>query len=364
MKMNKLSAALLSCSLSAMAGLASAETPTLKQVLGASGITATGYVDAAFTYFDSDAGSYSPNYFDGTAKETFRFKQAGLTLAAQPSEGFGALVNVTAGDDANMIHSLNSGAATNIDVTQAFVQYAGSGVTVIGGKFNTLAGAEVIAPTGNTNISRSTAFLNILPFTHTGARVSYAPASSLTFYAGSNNGWDEAVDAVNDEKTTELGVSWTSDMVSLAVYGYLGADNSGPDALDRNLIDAVLIIKPTSSLALVVNYDMFEEESGTPGVEDNEATALNVYLNYQATEKLRGSLRYEVFSDDDGVRLGQGVDVEITGLTLTVGYAPTPAFEVRGEVRQDDADDKKIFMKDGVADETQMYAAVEALYKF
>lgn len=359
MKMNKLSAALLGVSLSAVAGTAFAAAPTLKEVLGASGITATGYVDAAFTYFDTDAGSYSPNYFDNIAKESFRFKQAALTIASQPADGFGALVNVTAGDDANFIHSGNGGSADNIDVTQAYVQYAGSGLTVIGGKFNTLAGAEVIAPTGNTNISRSIAFLNILPFTHTGVRVSYAPMSSLTLYAGQNNGWDLANDT-NDSKTIELGASWTSDMVSVAVYGYSGKETVLPDELDRTLIDAVLTVKPIKDLAIVVNYDMFEQE--VAGGSDAEAAALNVYLNYQATEQLRGSLRYEIFEDDDGARLG-AVDNEVTGLTLTVGYAPKPNFEIRGEVRQDSAD-QPIFTKDGVADDEQNYFAVEGIYKF
>ena len=41
---------------------------------------------------------------------------------------------------------------------QAYAQYATGNWTIIGGKFVTLAGAEVIAPTGNTNFSRSLLF--------------------------------------------------------------------------------------------------------------------------------------------------------------------------------------------------------------
>ncbi|MCE8424078.1 MAG: outer membrane beta-barrel protein, partial [Candidatus Methanoperedens sp.] len=48
--------------------------------------------------------------------------------------------------------------------------------------------------TGNTNITRSIAFLNAIPFTHTGARFAFAPTDTLTLYAGLNNGWDQQKD--------------------------------------------------------------------------------------------------------------------------------------------------------------------------
>lgn len=369
MKLTKLSIALLGCA-SMTAGVASAAAPTLKEVLGASDITVSGFVDGGYTYFDTDAGSatgtasVNSNYMDG-AYNSFRFKQGGLTIASQPAEGFGALVNVTAGDDAVAIHS-SDGSTGNIDVTQAFVQYASSGFTVIGGKYNTLAGAEVIAPTGNTNISRSVAFLWSLPFTHTGVRVSYAAPGAVTLYAGYNNGWDQAQDGGpggsdgNGYKTTELGVSWApADIFNGAVYSYVGDGGYADGGNKKTLIDVVATIKPIAPLAIVINYDTDKIE--TTGA-DYKWDAINLYLNYQISEKLRTSLRAEQFNDKDGWNFGT-VDNKITGLTLTVGYSPVPAFELRGEVRQDKAD-AAVYTKDGVADDTQVYAAVEGIYKF
>ncbi|MDI1301330.1 MAG: outer membrane beta-barrel protein [bacterium] len=361
MKLTKLSTALLGCA-AISAGAANAAAPTLKEVLGASEISVTGYADAAFTYMDTDSGTFSPNYFDNNSSNTFRFKQAGLTIASQPASGFGALVNLTGGDDANSIHSLNGGSTSNIDVTQAFVQYAGSGFTVIGGKFNTLAGAEVISPTGNTNISRSIAFLNALPFTHTGVRVSYAPVSTLTLYAGVNNGWDQADDQ-NKTKTTELGVSYAPvDMISGAVYAYLGGEGTSSPTQKLTLVDVIVTIKPIAPLAIILNYDMDKLKDGVAVGQDAKWTALNAYLNYQITDKLRTSLRLEQFDDKDGFKFG-APDNKIKGATLTVGYAPVPAFELRGEVRRDKAD-VAVFTKDGAAEDKQTYAAVEGLYKF
>ena len=394
MKLSRLAGAILLANVSlGMASVYAADAPTLKDVLGASGITITGYVDAAYTHLDaqtyrddgtgSPIATFGPNYFDENnsgANNAFALKQASITIAKQPSDGFGALVNLTTGSDATFIHS-NGAGANDYDVTQAFVQYAGSGLTVIGGKFNTLAGAEVIAPTGNTNISRSIAFLNALPFTHTGVRVSYAPASNVTLYLGSNNGWDAQKDT-NKSKTTELGISFTpTDMISAAVYAYSGGE--GSPAQTRTLIDTVITIKPTKELALVLNYDMGQQKEAstnlvTGATENAKWDAINVYVNYQFTDKLRTSLRLEQFNDKGVVfsspgvassyRLGltDGADPvkKVNGVTLTLGYAAADNFELRGEVRQDKAD-KEVYSEDGTSfTSKQMYFAVEGLYKF
>ena len=381
----------------AMSGAVLADAPTLKQVLDTSGITTTGYVDAAFTRYSVDPAEQlnpnQPNYFD-TDKSTFGVKQAGLTIASQPKEGFGALINLTAGSDADHIHSFGGSNSSNFDVTQAFVQYATGPFTAIAGKFNTLAGAEVIAPTGNTNISRSIAFLYAIPFTHTGVRLSYAATDALTFYAGLNNGWDQQTDE-NNSKTLELGAAWTAtDWLSIALQGYTGKEyvtqglvSNGtlvaPSTSDakgkRDLIDAVVTIKPTKELSLILNYDHGKQEKGgTPTNATGDATwkALVGYVNYQFTDEWRVSVRAEKFDDTDGYRLG-AVDLSTGDLnkatkeyTLTVGYAPSANFELRGEVREDKGD-KKIFVKSGsFADGTntnstnELAYAVEALYKF
>ena len=375
MKLSKLTCAIALSNLAMGASMVhAAGAPTLTDVLGASGITMTGYVDTAYTHFDSKSSNTPPNYFD-EGKSSFNLKQAAIQIAKQPAEGFGGLVNVTLGSDADAIKSfpyngtLGSTTATNsVDVTQAFVQYASGPLTVIGGKFNTLAGAEVIAPNGNTNISRSLAFLNAIAFTHTGIRVSYMPVSSLTLYLGSNNGWDQQKDT-NNGKTAELGASWTaSDMVSAAVYAYSGGETPavGADAQKRTLIDTVITVKPTKELALILNYDMGKQkDASTVKVGDAKWTAINLYVNYMFTDKLHGSLRLEQFDDKDGFKLGTigGMAQKVKGYTYTMGYAAADNFELRGEIREDKSN-QKAYMKDGSATDKQQYFAVEGLYKF
>ncbi|HSB97466.1 MAG TPA: outer membrane beta-barrel protein [Spongiibacteraceae bacterium] len=393
MAMKQLSKAV---ALAAMAtsGAVMADTPKLSEVLDASGIAITGYVDAAYTHYNNDVPS-PINYFDSD-KDGFNLKQAAITIASQPKEGFGALVNITTGSDAdcirsypynkNSIYTDNGGSDCSVngngfDVTQAFVQYATGPFTAIAGKFNTLAGAEVIAPTGNTNISRSIAFLNALPFTHTGVRLSVAPIDTLTLYAGLNNGWDQQTD-INNEKTVELGAVWNPvTMVSWAASIYNGKEPIVNPLTDedtntnRFLFDTVLTIKPTDSLAFIINYDYGKQEDAVlknnlTDTKDAEWTALVGYANYQFTDEWRVSLRGEVFDDKQDAKIGLAdlatgeASKKTKEWTLTVGYAPSKNFEVRGEVREDYADEDAFVKDDDSATDKQTFLALEALYKF
>src|SRR6202011_1279626 len=98
-------------------------------------------------------------------------------------------VDVMAGEDARVLHAAEDGHDNTVDIRQAFIQYAAGPVTVIAGKYVTLAGAEVINPTLNTNFSRSLLFFEE-PLTHTGIRGSYVLTEEFTVSGGANNGWN------------------------------------------------------------------------------------------------------------------------------------------------------------------------------
>src|ERR1700676_4925713 len=65
--------------------------PSVSDILDASGITLTGYVDGSFAYQHNDSSKKDYN--------TFALQQASFTLAKQPTSGFGALVQVIAGQN-------------------------------------------------------------------------------------------------------------------------------------------------------------------------------------------------------------------------------------------------------------------------
>src|SRR6266850_2213580 len=203
-----------------------ARAPTLSQVLDASGINVSGYLDAGYSYANRnvEAGGFSNRVFD-SQNNSFALHQFGLQVAKQPSRGFGGVVNITVGSDAQVIHSFPEATASTFDLTQAYGQYSTGGLTLMAGKFVTLAGSEVIWSPSNANFSRSILF-GAIPFTHTGVRASYTPSDTVTLYGGVNNGWDQLTDA-NRGKTIELGAMLNPiKPLTLTVSGYFGSDSA------------------------------------------------------------------------------------------------------------------------------------------
>jgi len=356
--------------------------PSLTDVLTASGVDLHGYVDAAYSYLSGMgifASGVADRVFD-TEPNSFNLHQAALTIDYQPKEGFGGLVNLTAGRDARIIASVGE-TTSNFDVTQAFVQYAHGPLTIIGGKFVTLAGAEVINSTQDTNYSRSILFGYAIPFSHTGARLTYAASDQLSVIVGVNNGWDQLQDA-NKQKTGELGVSFTpTKLFSLTVQGYSGVEQVSGGAFVgagihglRTLVDAVGTYNATSQLTFILNVDWGQQENVTSLVDGTSIKArwdgAAAYANYQVNDQWRLSVRAEYFDDKDGYRTG--VIQKWKEATLTLAYLPTKFIELRGEVRGDKSD-SNAFVKDaaffsgvagaGVTD-NQTSLGLEAVYKF
>lgn len=350
----------------ATGAVAAEKTPTLGDVLKASGLSVTGYVDVSYTNFDHETPAL--HVFD-TEGDSFNLHTVDIAVGYQPTDGWGGFVQLDFGPDANVFAAAGTGRADEFDVQEAYAQFTSGGLTVIGGKFATLAGAEVIESPANLNFSRSFLFGFAIPFTHTGVRATFTHSDSLKFIAGLNNGWDVLKEsaAANtfgteqaDDKTIELGVSATlSDALSLAASIYTGDEVGGGGIDTRSLLDLVLTFKITDALSFVLNYDQGEQDNALAGGGDAEWSGFAAYLNYKLSDTWRIAGRLEQFDDDDGFRTGTAQ--ELNEVTLTLGYAPTANSEIRFEVRQDESDED-VF--DGGADDSQRLFGVEAIFKF
>lgn len=354
--------------------------PTLGQVFEASGITESGYIDAGYGYIKNGAGFVGQRVFD-TNPNSFALNQVGLTLAKQPKEGFGGLVNVTVGRDATVIHSFpetGAPAGSTFDVTQAYAQWAGGPLTVIAGKFTTLSGTEVIAPTGNMNISRSMLFGSV-PFTHTGVRGTWALSDTISLIAGVNNGWDQLTDA-NKGKTLELGLTANPvKPLNIALSAYSGKENlaqsgatlAGADGT-RTSVDLVVSYQITDPLSVGIEYLNVQQKNYVNLTDGSTMTGkfsgFAGYVTYMFSPKFRGTVRLEATDDKDGERFGQVVGGTVVQkykeATLTLAYLPADSFELRGEVRQDSADQKVFSDSQGNTSKSQSSVAFSALYKF
>ncbi|HWG75299.1 MAG TPA: outer membrane beta-barrel protein [Steroidobacteraceae bacterium] len=342
--------------------------PSITDILMSSGITASGYVDATFSAFGY-SGSQLVNGVEVShpgGYDTFNFQQAGLTLAYQPSAGFGALINpvVTsynsiyaenyAPDSNYYLHTAGSGpGAPAFAIYQGYAQYVTGAWSVIAGKFATLAGAEVYAPPGNANVTRSLLF-TFEPLTHTGVRATYAPSSKFSFIIGANNGWFDSGDesSFGAPKTLEVGIALNpTKTLAWTLQDYFGSDYIplyGTHA-DIELFDTVLTWTITSQLILVGSVD-YGDVASLGAIPSANWWGVAGYVNYQFNPKWRLSLRGEYLDDADGFLTdaaavgGVGSPLPAPGeealkeVTLTFGWDPVSHLELRIEGRYDDPD--------------------------
>jgi len=342
----------------AVAPASEAATPTLREVLEASGIDLNGYVDGGYTYMTADTGG-SLRVFD-TEHSSFNLDQVAAVLAYQPETGAGVLVNVIAGDDADLISSNGSSSGDNFDVTQAFVQYSTGWATLQVGKYVTLNGAEVIDSRGNANASRSILFGYAIPFTHTGVRATFPLTEAITLIAGVNNGWDQLKD-LNSQKTVELGIGVSAGALSVFASGYAGKEPVAAGDGLRTIADVVVTLTASDALTFTVNGDFGTQEDGVAPGEDAEWSGIAGYANLQLAPRWRGSLRAEYFDDQDGFRTG--FVQKWKEVTLTVCHSLSDTFDLMFEVRGDSSN-TDAFVEDGTATDENASVNFKALYSF
>ena len=381
---------------------ASTPAPADPPIFSILGFDLTGYVDVGYTRL-SGRGAFNttpsgpaatiggPDRVFDYRRNGFDLHQVAFTLANQPKEGFGGVLNLTLGRDADVIAAYKTGPSrgdgcnlatgqsstgkcrkTGYDFTQVFAQYATGPATLMLGKYVTLAGAEVINSTADSNFSRSILFGYAIPFTHTGLRLNYAATDTLTLIGGVNNGWDDLRDT-NSGKTIELGASYAPvKEFSIGGQFYSGKErvgglvNTGPEGT-RSLFDAVATFNATDKLTFILNYDYATQANAASvtatGASRAKWSGLAGYANYQIDESWKISLRGEYFDDRDGYRTG--VAQKWKEVTLTVGYTPIKNLELRGEVRGDRSNVPAFVKSDNTsASKSERSVGLEAIYKF
>ncbi len=336
--------------------------PTLSQIFDASGVSLTGYIDTAYSHASKEVETAPSGRVFDAQNSSFVLHQVGLTIAKQPKEGFGGLVNVTMGKDAEVINAADGSNASTFNLTQAFAQYATGGLTVIAGKFLTLQGTEVIASPSDVNFSRSLLFFGE-PVTHTGLRGTYAFNDKISLIAGVNNGILNSATDNNNGKTLEVGAIITPiKPLSITISDLNGKE--GPTGSDDtrnsfNVVASYTIIDP-----LTVSAEYLSVSQKITGADTQKYSGEAFYVTYMITPKWRAAARVEWVKDADGLFLGTP-DNKFKEGTLTLSYLPTDSFEIRGEVRGDRSD-KDFFLDSGsgVVSKSLTTYALQGIYKF
>lgn len=321
----------------------------------------SGYAAASYNASSLGPGTPGFSFSNGGASRVFDTISRqpmlnSINVQLQKNGTISGKIELTAGTNANVIASYpyanNPGPLqTAFDVTQANIGYTSGLFTLIAGKFETLAGAEVIEDPANVNISRSILFGYAVPFTHTGARLTYSPNALVSLIAGVNNGWDN-LKGPGGPRTAELGAAYNGSVISVTAQGYIGMERfsnsmwsatGDSPAGHRSLIDAVATYHTTPKLTLVANVDSgrqtavpLVDATGTPvGGPLGVATWNGVagYAEYQFNAKFSAALRGETFNDRGGYRTG--FDQQWGETTLTFAYAPSSSVAFRVEGRTD-----------------------------
>jgi hypothetical protein len=207
------------------------------------------------------------------------------------------------------------------------------GLTLKGGKFVTLLGAEVIEPWANFNNSRSFLFTFAIPFTHTGALATYPLTEKISVTAGPVMGWDNVW--TNNNGWTGMGnITWTArDELTLAANGIFGPSQNDDVGNKRGVVDLVATIKPTPQLTFLLNYDWGHEDGAALDGGDAIWQGFAAVANYQMSDRASLAGRGEWFEDAGGSRTG--IRQQLYGFTFTGRYDITQHLFGRLEYRLD-----------------------------
>jgi hypothetical protein len=341
----------------------------------------SGFDDVTYTTPTTANGTFlftnggSARVFDGITGNNTKTPQMtrfvpnnfNFNIRKNTTQGLGGQLEISLGSDANVIASYGGAAGTFTDVTQAFLYYATGPWTLNVGKFETLAGAEVIESPSDWEISRSILFGYAIPFTHTGGRLVYAPSTKISVTLGANYGWDQLL-STKGLATFEGGLGLTpSSAFAFNANVYSGQEpspltpfpNGGTIAPPpssattlygtRTLLDLVAKWTPSSALNFALNYDTAQQSNsqlfdsfgnllltrtGVPAIGTAAWNGLAGYANWNVNSHFTLSGRLEGFNDRNGVRTGFAQTWNEG--TLTLQYVPGFSnVKLRAEYRND-----------------------------
>lgn len=300
-----------------------------------------------------------------------------FNLRKNTSQGLGGQFEAILGSDANVVAAYGGSANTYTDITQAYLYYATGPWTLNAGKFETLAGYEVIESPSDNQISRSILFGYAVPYTHTGLRLVYAPTSHFSLTGGANFGWNQII-STQGLSTIEGGASWNpSSIFSFSGDVYSGKEPSvltpypsggtiapppgggaayvypfgtivGTVYGTRTLFDFVGHWNPSSVWNFGVNYDTAQQTNdqffnstgalvtnamGVPVLGTAKWSGVAGYAVWNISSLYTLSGRIETFDDANGVTTGIAQTWNEGSLTLQ--WAPNANWKVRAEFRGD-----------------------------
>ncbi|MGD1044245.1 MAG: porin [Bacteroidota bacterium] len=295
-------------------------------------VTYTGFVDAYYSYNFATPMSLTNKLrnFD-TPENLFTLSLAELVIQKTASP-VGFRLDLDYGATNDVVQQAST--STLSIVQQAYVTAVlpvGAGLTVDVGKFVTHMGYEVIESKDNANYSRSFLFAYAIPYYHTGMRLSYPIASSLTACIHIVNGWNSSLHP-NDSKSIGATLNYTASSTTGIIFnGMWGHENLIPVEIGaRNVYDLCVNQTVSDNFTLGLNGD-YGEAGTSAGLATWKGAAL--YGKYSIDTLSAIAVRAEVYNDPVGYTIGTpGTYKEVT---LTLEHKLFNQMLTRAELRND-----------------------------
>jgi hypothetical protein len=272
--------------------------------------------------FDNDSNSFNLNTF--------------LLQVAKPvgdNDNYGFTVRLRTGKDANILRAGQYVAKTGKDATfseiflqEAYLTYVVPQLpklSLVGGKFVTPMGVEVVDTINNPNFSEGLLFYFAENVTQTGLKGTYTFNDKFNAMLGVANGWDNTSDN-NSGKTLLWQAAFNpTKQISWSVQGMFGQELAAPSGSNRLSLDTVLGYTPADqwSFNLQGNWGQQTQDPNTAGsAGTTHWDGVGAWASYATTKKLTESARFEVMADQNGANRFGGTGfglVPATGLPFS-----------------------------------------------
>ncbi len=378
-------------------------------------LTIGGWVSSSYWYnFNSPSSGNLKNANTGAGSSpfnpdanSFSFDQLWFELERpiSPENRAGFRADIAFGKIASIINQVNAGNTcpsggsenptrnncrndTAVYINQAYAQYLipWGDVTLKGGKFGTLIGAEVAQAPYNWQMSRGIIYNLFQPIDHVGVIASKTYDNGIDWALGYVNGFGFGTnDPDNNESKSVLGrLGLTGDIGSIAMAILWGPESAGNDHTYRSTFDFLGKLKPWEGTEFWANFDYGLVNGGSVNGASPSAWGIAVAGRQAITDRLGLSLRSEYAQDNDGFFCSQTgffcststnvPSANVFSLTGTLDYALTQQLTVKTEVRWDKVFDHNDFGGTGsyitnngsgsFGRSDQILGGVEMTYKF
>jgi hypothetical protein len=210
----------------------------------------------------------------------------------------------------------------------------GEGTTIKFGRFQTIIGYELVQAPETPFVSKAYLF-QYNPFTHFGAIATTQLNDTWSVSNGLTTGADTFIDPAN--RLTYLGqIRWAPPEGKTSVAFNCMVTNPKYDTAEEfafyNVYNILITHQCSDKLTYVFDAS-YSHMNNVPGVGGADWYGLANYFIYKFTDKLAGTVRAEVFEDNEGVRTGfRGLYTEVTA---GVAYSPCQGLILRPSVRYD-----------------------------